>query len=433
MGVRMRGFARYTRLEDALKLVLSSVRRLEHEVIPFERAMGRVLAEDIVSRADVPPFDRSAVDGYAVRASDTFGASERSPVELKVVGSVGIGRTPEVRVQGGEAVKLMTGARMPEGADAVVMVENTELDGDRLKVFTSLTPGRNVSARGEDVKAGELVLRRGLQLRPQDIGMLASTGNVSVKVSRRPRVAILATGSELVSPGEPLGGAQIVESNSYSISAAVEGCGGEAVRLGRVPDERGAAEGKLREAPGFDAVITTGGISVGEHDILPDIVAELGELLFHGVAIRPGSPTAFGVVGGSPVSMLPGFPVASLVAFDLLVRPALRFMQGLPADRGFPRVKAELARKVSSSLGRVDVARVSLVEEDGELLAEPIRVVGAGILSSMTRADGFILVPENVEVLEEGEVVEVELYSASGGPSLRLHDAPMAREAVRHN
>jgi len=406
----MRGFARYTKLEDALKLVLSRVKPLSSEMVSFERALGRVLAEDVVSKTDVPPFNRSAVDGYAVRAADTFGAAETKPRRLRVIGSIPIGAPARLRVRRGEAAKIMTGAPMPAGANAVVMVEHVSARGKQLNVHAPLTPSKNVSARGEDVRAGEVVLKLGGLLRPQDIGMLASTGNLRVQVARRPRVAILATGSELRKPGARLGPAKIADTNSYSLAAAVARCGGAPRRLGIVPDKPELLRQALGKAVKHDAVLVSAGSSVGERDFVPDMILEMGELLFHGIAIRPGGPTAFGVVRGKPVFALAGFPVASLVAFDMLVRPALRAMQGLPADRGYPRVRARLARKISSTLGRADIVRVGLRSERGTLMAEPIRVTGSGILSSMTRADGFVTVPEDVEGFGEGASVEVELY-----------------------
>jgi len=412
MSVRMHGFARYVRLNDALKTILSHVRPVGVETVKFDQALGRVLAEDVVSKVDVPPFDRSAVDGYAVRASDTFGASESKLVILRMVGSIAIGSPAKLRLRKSEAAKIMTGAPMPAGADAVVMLENARDVGKKLEVFTSLTPGKNVSARGEDVKKGDIVLKCGHKLRPQDVGMLGSLSKLYVKVSRRPSVAILATGGELKQPGRKLGKAEITDANSYSLAAAVSNCGGRPERLGTVRDDKALIKRAIIRASGHDAVLLSGGSSVGERDLVPDAIAELGELLFHGVAIRPGGPTAFGIVNGKPIFALAGFPVASLVAFDMLARPALRAMQGLPADRGYPRVKAKLTRKVSSTLGRADVVRIKLRRVSGELLAEPIRITGSSILSSMTGADGFVVVPENMEGFREGAIVEAELYTS---------------------
>lgn len=394
-----------------MEMVLSSVKQLEPETVPFDSASGRVLAEDIVSGVDVPPFDRSAVDGYAVRASDTFGVTQTRPKKLRMMGAVKMGSVPKLRVGRGQAVKLMTGAQIPKGADAVVMVELTKADGKNLMIFAPVTPGKNVSARGEDVRAGEMVLKRGHQLRPHDIGMLSSIGHLKARVFRRPRVAVIATGPELKRPGTRLKHAQVTDINSYSLAAGAVSCGGVADRLGIVPDEPRALRRVLQKALGrCDMALISGGSAVGEHDIAPDLVAEQGRVLFHGVALRPGGPSAFGVVKDKPVFCLAGFPVASLVAFDVLVRPALWKMQGLPADWGSLRIKAMLTRKIASSLGRADVVRVRVWSEDGKLMAEPIRVTGSSILSSMTRADGFVIVPEDVEGLDAGKEVEVELY-----------------------
>ncbi len=406
----MRGFTRLIKLDNALRIVLSRVRMVCSETVRFDRALGRVLAEDVASKVDVPPFDRSAVDGYAVRAVDTFGASQRRPARLRVVGSIKIGSPTKLRVQKGDAAKIMTGAPMPRGADAVVMVEHTRVKGRQLEVFKPLTRGKNDSMRGEDVRKGKVVLKRGHQLRPPDIGMLASTGHLQVRVARKPRVAILATGGELRKPGERLKGAQITDVNSYSLAAAVARCGGLPGRLGIVPDRLKSIRQALLRARSYDATIISAGSSVGERDLVPNAIGEVGKILFHGVAIRPGAPTAFGIVEGKPVFALAGFPVSSLVAFDLLVRPALRAMQGLPPNRGYPRVRAKLARKVSSAPGRARVLRVGLREERGGLLAEPIQISGSSMLSTITSADGFVIVPEDAGNLRAGTVVEVELY-----------------------
>ena len=410
MSVRMRGFTQYTRLSEALKIILSNVRPLGSEVIPFDRVLGRVLAEDVFSKVNVPPFDRSAVDGYAVRASDTFGASAQKPVELRIVGSIAIGTPARISIKKGEAVKIMTGAMMPNGADASVMVETTKLEGTRLKIFAPLTPGKNVSALGEDIRAGELALKLGKVLRPQDIGMLASIGNLRVHVIKMPTVGILSTGSELREPGKKLSPAKVTNANSYSLAAYVQRFGGVPKVLGIVPDKPEITRKMLDKAALNDMVLVSGGSSVGERDLVPDAIASVGKLLFHGVAVRPGSPTAFGVIRDKPVFALAGFSVAALVAFDVLARPALLAMQGLPQDHNRYHVRAKLTRKISSTLGRVEIVRVSLVHKSGRVLAEPIGISGSSVLSSMTRADGFVVVPEDVEGFEKGREVEVELY-----------------------
>lgn len=278
MSVRMHGFTRYVRLADALKIVLSKAKPLESEAVPFDRALGRVLAEDVVSEVDVPPFDRSAVDGYAVRAADTFGANDLKPVNLRLIGSVDIGAASKLHVEKGAAVKIMTGAPLPIGSNAVVMVEQTQAKGKNIAVSAPVTPGKNVSEKGEDVKVGEVVLGCGRLMRPQDVGMLASIGKTRVRVSRMPEVAILATGGELRKPGESLGRAEVTDINSYSLAAAAEEFGALPSRLGIVPDKPEVLKRALRRAISFDMVLASGGSSVGEHDIVPDMIAELGEL-----------------------------------------------------------------------------------------------------------------------------------------------------------
>jgi molybdenum cofactor synthesis domain-containing protein len=350
------------------------------------------------------------MDGFAVRASDTFGASPQRPVKLRVVGSLRAGAVPAVVVRGGEAVKVMTGAPLPKGSDAVVMVEHVRMLGKTVEVFSPVPPGTNVSRRGEDAHAGELVLKRGKVLQPHDVGMLASVGVTRIWVHRKPRVAIVTTGEELVAPGVKVPPGKITDSNTYSLAAAVEKAQGLPHTFGRIPDDWKAIEKIIRRSLRDDLVLISGGSSVGEFDLVPEVISKLGEVIFHGVSIRPGGPTAFGVVRGKPVFALAGFPVASLIAFHLLVRPALLTMQGLPLDHGRRTVVAELTRDVSSTLGRSEVVRVRVRKARGKTLAEPVRVTGSSILSSMTRADGFLIVPENLEGVRKGEPVEVELF-----------------------
>lgn len=405
----MKGFSSYTRLEEALDKIVSRVNRVEEEIVSLNESFGRVLSNDVISGVNVPPFDRAAMDGYAVQASDTFGADENNPINLHIVGRSDIGTPPDAKVQEGEAVEIMTGAVMPEGADAVAMIEYTQREDDELEVLSPVSPGKNVSSKGEDVKVGQTVLEKGHCLRPQDVGMLASIGTTKVGVARKPEVGITPTGIELREPGESLEPGEITESNSYSLEAAVKDSGGDPSRLEVVPDEFDSLKESIGNASNFDMLLLSGSTSVGKRDLAPDAISELGELIFHGVAIRPGGPTAFGVVDDTPVFALAGFPVASLVAFETLARPAIRYMQGLPADRGRPKVKAKLERKISSSLGRADVVRVEIKEVGERLRVSPIRVTGSSILSSMTRADGYVIVPEDVEGFGKDAEVRVEL------------------------
>ncbi|MEW6592619.1 MAG: gephyrin-like molybdotransferase Glp [Candidatus Hadarchaeota archaeon] len=409
MSVRMHGFEKYTPLSKARKLIISSIKTLPPESVSFQGTVGRVLAEDVVAKSDSPPFRRSTMDGFAVRAADTFGAAPSTPAALNVVGSVRSGFMPKASVGRKEALKIMTGAPVPKGADAVVMVEHTKLQGRRLEVLLPVTPGKNTSERGEDIKAGEIVLKKGHVIHPQDVGMFAQMQNLRVRVFRRPSVAVATTGEELVSPGKKLPPAKIVDSNSYSLAAAVTAAGGVPHVLGIAPDDRQSIKKLINRSLSHDMVLLSGGSSVGEFDLVPEIISEMGKMVFHGVSIRPGGPTAFGIIKKKPVFCLAGFPVSTLVAFHFLARPALLEMQGLPQDHGCRVVTARLTRDVSGTLGRMDIVRVK-VRKGREWLVEPLMAGGSSLLSSLTGADGFITVSEDVEGLNKGQKVEVELY-----------------------
>jgi molybdenum cofactor synthesis domain-containing protein len=404
------GFREYTPFSAALGSIVSEVKPLPPVSVPFAKAAGAVLAEDVFAPEDIPPFDRSAVDGFAVRASATFGATPAKPVKLRLVGKIPVGGKPGLKLGGKETAEIATGAPMPEGSDAVVMVEHTKVREGFVEVMQPLTPSKNVSACGEDVEKGELVLKAGALLRPQEIGMLAALRRIRVRVIPRPRVAIITTGGELSSPWKPRGRWKTIDVNSYSLSAATAKCGGVVEVLKRVPDDPKLLEREILRCLGCDLILVSGGSSVGESDIAPAVAAKLGRLVFHGVAMRPGGPTAFAVIEGKPLFCLPGFPVAALISFRLLVRPALMRLRGLPADYGRQTVKAKLSREVWSTLGRTEIVRVRLRSLGRQRLAEPLRITGSGVLSSMTSADGFVLIPENREGLERGELVEVELF-----------------------
>jgi len=408
--VKERGFKEYTPFSVALNSVISNVKSLSSISLPFNRAAGFVTAENIVAYEDIPPFDRAAVDGFAVRASDTFRASFAHPVKLRVVEGVFHKRKGKFSLKRKEAVRVATGAPLPNGADAVVMVEYTKSSRDSVAVFQPVSPGKNVSAKGEDVKNGETIIRAGTLLRPQEIGMLAALRRLRVRVIPKPKVAVITTGAELASPWKDRKKSEIIDVNIYSLSAAVIESGGAVGILRRIPDDYELLKKEISKALKHDIVLISGGSSVGEFDFAPDVLRRLGKIVFHGVATRPASPTAFGLVKNKPVFCLPGFPAASIISFRLFVRPALMKLQGLPPTYGRRVLKAKLARKVGSTLGRTDILRVKLRTSKGETIADPIRITGSGILSSLTRADGFVLIPENVEGLAKDEEVEVELF-----------------------
>jgi molybdopterin molybdotransferase len=406
--VRMRGFTTKTDLATAMEMLRSAVVPLEEESVSLLQALGRTLARDVVSAVAVPSFDKSAMDGYALRAAETFGASPTDPVSFRVIGEVLPGEVTDLEVGEGDAVRIMTGGVFPEGADAVLMAEYATDQGDVMLAHGSVVPGRNVARAGEDIRQGDMVLERGRVLRPQDLGVLASTRLVEVPVVRRPVVGILSTGNELVEPGSVDAGqpGRVVNSCRYMLEGLVSQIGGEARWLGAVRDDVEALRTALQAFEG-DILLTTGATSTGKEDYLPGLLSEVGELLFHGVNIRPASPLAFGRLGNALVVLLPGNPVAALVGFDVFVRPALQRQLGQREGRENRRVRGRLRRKVASALNRTDFVRVRLVGE-GEV--EPLRSGGAGVLTSVTRADGFVIVPRDDEGFEAGSEVEVYLY-----------------------
>ena len=406
--VRMRGFTERTDLDTALEILRSCIEPLEAESVPLEQALGRTLARDVVSGEDVPAFDKSAMDGYALRAAETCGASPTDPVAFRVIGEVLPGDPGDLRVAPGEAVRIMTGGAFPEGADAVLMAEHATDRGDSVLVHGSVVPGRNVARAGEDVRKGDTVLERGRVLRPQDLGVLASIRMVELQVTRRPVVGLLFTGNELVEPDSAEAGRRgsVVNSCRFMLEGLVAQTGGVARRLGTLRDDREAMRAALQSFDG-DILLTTGATAVGKEDHLPGLLAELGQLLVHGVNIRPASPLGFGRLGKALTVLLPGNPVAAWVGFDLFVRPAIQLQLGQPEQRWNRRVTGRLRRKLASALNRTDFVRVRLVGE-GEV--EPLRSGGAGVLTSVTRADGFVIVPRDDEGFEAGTEVEVFLF-----------------------
>jgi len=404
--VRNRGFRVQERVESAIQKIKDHLKVLGVEEVSIYECAGRVLAEEVIANSNVPPFDRAAMDGYAVIAEDTFGASETNPVLLKCVGEVKVGETSSLDVHSGQAVRVFTGSAMPGGANAVVPLEFTRLNGEIIEVLKSVPPYKNVSRAGEDLKEGEVVLKRGEILQPQDAGILSSLGFRSVKVYRRPRVAVISTGNELLEVGEKLEGAKLYNSNNPMICNAISQLGFSAISLGIARDEFVEIERKLLEALNYDMVIFTGGTSVGEHDLVPEVVSKHGKILFHGVAMKPGMPTAFGIVDKKPVFMLPGSPSACFLAFETFVVPALfRMVNVKIVERKGTTKTGILQHRVPSEIGVRSNVRVCW--KDGKVY--PLRISGSGILSSLVRANALLVVPENVEGFEAGEEVEVRL------------------------
>jgi len=402
--VRMRGFSRRTTVEAALAWLDARLETLQSEPVPLSEAAGRVLAGNVQSQVDVPGFDRAMMDGYAVVAADTLGASAYNRLPLEIVGQVLPGQPLDRAIKKGQAARIMTGAPLPEGADAVLPAELTEADGGRVYARGELSPGKHVGKQGEDISAEAVVLAASRRLRPQDIGVLSSIGVAQVEVVRRPRVRLVVTGDELLPPGSTPRGCQIADSNSPMLAALVGRDGGVAVSSGIVPDQPEAILAAMRDEA--DIILVSGGSSVGQEDYAPRLLAQHGELAIHGVAMRPSSPAGMGQLDGRLVILLPGNPVSCLCAYDFFAGRAIRALAGRDKDWPHRRVKLPLSRKLVSVVGRVDYARVKL---EGKSV-QPLAISGASVLTSTTRADGFVIIPANSEGQPEGTEVEVLLY-----------------------
>jgi molybdopterin molybdotransferase len=395
--------------ERARGLVLERAKPLDSEQVELERALGRVLAIDVTSSEAVPGFDNSAMDGFAVRAADTAGAAPGSPVRLALVGESRAGNPAAQGLAEGEAIAISTGAMLPDGADAVVRVENTQPGDGAVEVLAEVEQGRDVRRAGDDIRSGEKVLPAGTAIGPAELGVLASVGAQPVLCARRPRVAILVSGDELVRPDEPLGPGKVRDSNAFTVPALAQACGAEVLSSVKVPDDPTATREAIDQALGADLVAISGGMSVGEHDHVRPALAELGAAqVFWGVAIRPGRPTWFGVhPAGSLIVGLPGNPVSAVVCFLLLARPAILAMQGLAPERH--RTRAVLDGGYTKRPGRMHAVRCTLeLREDG-WHAQPTGEQASHILTSMLGADALALIPAESGPVEAGETVEVEL------------------------
>ena len=383
------------------------VSTLPREAVPLLEADGRVLARQATAQVDVPLFRRAAMDGWAVRGEETFGATPLDPRPFRIAGESFPGRPSAAPVGEGECVRIMTGAPMPEGADAVVPFEEGAREGGRALVHAPATPGRNVGEVGEDVRKGDVVLRAGRRLRPQDLGLLSSLGFAQVFVVRRPRAALVMTGDEILPAGSVPSGHAITDANTPMLQALVRRDGGTLLCGPIVKDDRAAVrEALLASAAAADCVLVSGGSSVGAEDHAPSLLREEGELLAHGVAMRPSSPAGFGMLSGKPVFLLPGNPVSCLCAYDFFAGMAIRVLGGRHPDWPHVKVRMPLGRKITSEIGRVDYVRVRV--EEGRVI--PLAIRGASILSSTTRAHGFVLVEADREGFGEREMVEVRLY-----------------------
>lgn len=408
-------------VEEALDKVLSYVEVLETEAVPILEAMGQVLAGDIASRIDIPPLDNSAMDGYAVRAGDTQGAGGQSPRLLRVIDTVIAGSISQQEVTPGTAIRIMTGAPVPGGADSVIRFEDTDEDRRQgsgtgeIGILCEVNPGKNIRRAGEDIARGAIALRKGTVLRPAEVGVLASLGMSTVEVIRRPVVAVLATGNELVDIDQPLPAGKIYNSNTYSVASLVRRYGGIPRILGIALDSEASLLNKLGQGLDADMLITSGGVSAGDYDMVKDVLASEGEITFWTVRMKPGKPLAFGTFrgvakNGNPKRVphlgLPGNPVSSMVTFELFARPAMLKMMG-KKNLAKPVVEAVLEEPAVNTDGRRLYIRAIVTRRDGQYYAHLTGPQGSGILTSMSLANGLVIVPEDTASVKAGEVVKV--------------------------
>jgi len=397
-------------VEEASQRLLGYFHLLEPETVPVLESLGRVLAEDIRADVDIPPHANTAMDGYALQAADTRAASPESAVELRIIADLAAGYVSSQEVVPGTCIRIMTGAPIPRGADAVVPFEDTERKGDLVRIFKGVSTEDNVRQAGEDVKKGTLVLHKGCRIRPQEVGMLATVGHKDVQVTRRPRVAILATGDEVVEIDAPLAPGKIRNSNSYSNAAQVLAAGGEPVLLGIAHDQVDELTSRIRAglAMKVDLFLTSGGVSVGDFDVVKQVLAAEGEITFWRVRMKPGKPLAFGRIGGVPLLGLPGNPVSAMVSFELFARAAILKMLGL-RDPERPSVEATLVDGMKHKDTRRHFVRVNVWEREGTYLASLTGEQGSGILSSMVEANGLAIIPEDWTSAPRGSKVRVML------------------------
>ena len=391
---------------EALKTVLDSVRPVEkNESVPIEESSSRVLAEDVIADKDIPPFDRAAMDGYAVRAEDTYKASERNPAVLNLKAVLHAGESSETPLSKGECIRIATGCPIPLGVDAVVMVEFTEENEGKVSIFKAVHPGANIAPKGEDMKKGEAILKDGDTLTPAKVGVLAALGHRHVKVYQKPLVAIVPTGTEICEVGAELREGQVYDVNSYTLTSLLSENGALVTMSSIVPDSFEQLKSVIMRFLDHDLIVFSGGSSVGERDILGKVIKESGRLLFHGVQMKPGKPTLFGLVRERPVFGMPGYPTSCLSNAYVFLVPAVRKMARLP-HRELRTVRAKMAKKIVSASGREQLLPVKLMHGQ----AHPVFKT-SGDITSLAEADGYIILPVNLDVIQEGEEVTVTLFT----------------------
>jgi len=397
-------------------LNLKEITQSNIEVVDIKTALHRILAEEVVAPVNLPGFNRSTMDGYAIGAEDSFGATDSLPSYLKIVGEIKMGAKPEFKINPGESAKISTGGMLPEGANAVMMVEYTEqIDDTTIEARRSISPWENVVREDEDLKTGEIILRKGSRLRSQDIGVLAGIGKTNIKIYREPKIAIISTGNEIIpAEGEPRIG-QIRDINSYTLGACIEEAGGIPVYRGIIKDEVILVEQEIKKTIKEDkveAVIISGGSSVGVRDVTLEVLNRLGKpgVLIHGVSVKPGKPTILAIADNRPIFGLPGHPVSAMIIFDLFVRPLISLLQGGQYNYNSAKeIEAELTCNIVSDSGREDYVRVFVYKEGEKYYAEPI-LGKSGLISTMVRASGLIKIGLNIEGVEKGSKVVAKLF-----------------------
>jgi len=405
--VRLKGFEKLTNVDEALTMFLKALKpkTLGSESIPIEETLGRVSAKTITAPIDLPSFNRSAVDGYAIRAQDISEASQFKPKTLQL--------TNAHRVSEGKARQIWTGNPLPLGADAMIMLEHTRKVKDRIEILAALTPGENVSQKGEDIRKGDAAVESGTRLQAYHVGLLAALGIAQVDVVEKLKVATLSTGNELVELGKKPKPNQIINSNRYIISGLVSELGAQPINLGIARDNEDEIAAKISEGlTKADAVVTTGGTSVGAADLVTLAINKLGKpgLIVHGVALRPGMPTALAVLKKKPVFVLSGYPVAAIIGFEVFARPVILKFLGIEHEPR-PMLKAKLTKRVTGVLGRRVYLRVSVQQKKGEFVVNPVHTKGSGLLSTLTKANGYVVIPEDREGLDQDETVVVHLFA----------------------
>jgi len=400
----MKPFTELTDRETAIKLIMDNVKPIKRvETAPLDEAAGRVLTADVAAGFDVPPFDRASMDGYAVKAGDTSGATRNTPVRLKIIGVQHAGELYEGEVGAGEALEIATGSPMPKGSDAVAMVEDTALEGDVVTVYKELKTGRNMAPAGEDMKRGDHVLSREAVLTPGMVGALAALGYAEVEVYEKPRIAIYSSGPEIVPQGTPLRPGQIYDVNSYTLAAVIESNRGVPVKRGIMLDDAESIEAAIMDAANYDMGVFSGGSSVGAKDLFGEVMERLGDVFFHGVRVKPGKPTLFGTVDGTPIFGMPGYPTSCLNNSYVFLAPAVRLMARLP-PREARVLRLPMGHRMESRSDREQFITVRVEEGKAYRVFKQ-----SGDITSMTHADGYIVLPVGVGVVEEGEEVEVTL------------------------